>query len=90
MSKNFPVLSVLSVLIRLFGVLLVLVGIYYGIYEGIIEPNLPNHFFSQQDAMQLGGGMLALFFGIISLIVGESIGVLLAIEANTRHATESK
>ncbi|MBM3163520.1 MAG: hypothetical protein FJZ79_09480 [Chlorobi bacterium] len=90
MSKKFPVLSFLSVLIRLFGVLLLLFGIYYGIYEGIIEPNLPHHHFAQGDAMELGGGMLVFFFGIISLIVGESVGVLLAIEANTRHSLESK
>ena len=90
MSKKFPVLSFLSVLIRLFGVILLLVGIYYCIYGGIIEPIQHHHEFYPNDAMQLIGGIVALFFGIISLIVGESIDVLLAIEANTRHSVESE
>jgi len=83
MSKKFPILSFLSILIRMFGLLLVIVGAYFGIYEGIIEPSISSHGFSQGDAIELGGGMLTLFFGFVSLIVGESIGVLLSIEANT-------
>jgi hypothetical protein len=54
---------------------------YYGVYTGII---------GRGNIMELGAGMLALFFGIMSLIVGESIGVLLAIEKNTGHALESE
>lgn len=81
MSKKFLVLSFLSVLIRLVGGLLLLFGMYYGVYTGII---------GRGNIMELGAGMLALFFGIMSLIVGESIGVLLAIEKNTGHALESE
>jgi len=84
---KFPVLSFVSLLLLIVGWPLVLAGSYFGIWEGVIEPNLPNHRFANEDIFQLGGGMLALVFGLVLVAIGEVIKVFLAIEKNTRTAS---
>jgi hypothetical protein len=70
--------------------LVVLVGLYFAVYEGMIEPILPGHHFGSGDAMELGGGLLGVIAGLGSVALGEIIGVLFAIEANTRASAESQ
>lgn len=77
-------MSFLSVVLRLVGGLVLLIGIYYAVYEGMIEPNKPGHSFSSEDAMQLGSGLIAVIIGLAAVAFGEIIGVLFAIESNTR------
>lgn len=85
MNSRFPLLSFVSLVMRFVGWTLVLVGSYFGVWEGMIEPNLPNHRFTiPGDLEQLLGGVLALWFGLVAVVMGEVIGVLFAIEANTR------
>ncbi len=83
-NERFPLLSVVSMCMRLAGGLVILVGLYYAAYEGVLEPNLPNHTFTQNDAMQLAGGLLLIVVGLATVALGEIIGVLFAIEENTR------
>ncbi|MFA6244797.1 MAG: hypothetical protein WC655_27885 [Candidatus Hydrogenedentales bacterium] len=84
MNKRFPLLSLVSVVLRALGLLTTLVGLYYVLYEGIIEPNLPNHVFAPSDATEMAGGFVGLLAGLALIAFGEIIGVLFAIEANTR------
>lgn len=58
------------------------------VYEGIIEPNLPRHFFTSEDAMQLISGLGFALGGLMNVALGEIIDVFFAIEANTRHTSE--
>lgn len=84
MNKRFPVLSTVSALLRVVGWLLVVGGVLYAAYEGIIEPNLPNHWFGGQDLLQLVSGLGLGLTGPLTVAFSEIIGVLFAIEENTR------
>ncbi len=87
---KFPVLGFVSLMLALVGLPLIFTGIYFGLYEGVIEPNLQNHHFKPEDLIQLAGGMLALCFGLILVAAGESIRVVLEIEKNTRGNLATK
>ena len=84
MNSKFPVLSIVSILIRIIGWLSVLAGLYYCVYQGIIEPNQEGHTFGSQDQIELLSGLVGAFGGLITVAIGEAIGVLFAIEKNTR------
>lgn len=84
MNEKFPLLSTVSLVLRFVGVLILLVGLYLAVYEGIIEPLMPGHHYSSGDAMELGGGLLLTVISLVAVAFGEIIGVLFAIEANTR------
>jgi len=83
-NTDFPFLSTLSGMLKAVGILLLLVGIYYGFYEALVEPFLPRHSFGPGDAMELAGGLAALFFGVVAMLISELVKVVLAIELNTR------
>lgn len=85
MNTKFPVLSFVSSVLRFFGWSFAIVGLLYGGWNGVIEPNLPEHFFNaSSNGVKLVGGIVGMFFGIITIAIGELIGVLFAIEENTR------
>jgi len=86
MNERFPILSLISIILRIIGWIGVLGGLYYFGYEGIIEPNLEGHSFDGKDSMQIIQGLLGIFGGIIAVAFGELIKVLFAIEENTRIA----
>jgi len=88
MNEKFPLLSTVSLLIRILGALVLFVGLYYAVQEGIMEPNQSGHSFGSEDAMQLGGGLLLTLVGLGAIAFGEIIGVLFAIESNTRETTK--
>lgn len=84
MNNKFPVLSFVSVVYRIFGFLLLIASLYYFLYEGIVEPRLPNHCFADTDLFELLGGLLGCIVSLGLVATGEVIGVLFAIEKNTR------
>ena len=84
MNKKFPALSTVSDLLKVTGWLLVVVGVGYAAYEGVWEPNLPNHVFGGQDLLQIIGGVVLGIQGLLTFAFSEVIGVLFAIEENTR------
>ena len=85
MNKRFPVLSIISVIFRIIGWLVIVVGLYLVIYEGIIEPNQEGHRFSGKDLYQIYTGLGSLLLGLIVTAFGELIKVFFAIEQNTRN-----
>jgi formate-dependent nitrite reductase membrane component NrfD len=89
MDKNYRALSILSVFMSLLGLFLIAIGIYFSIYEGLVEPRVAGHPFRERDLIELSAGLLALFFGTVALIVSECIKVLLGIEKNTRRSEEN-
>jgi formate-dependent nitrite reductase membrane component NrfD len=84
MNKRFPVLSTVSALLKVVGWLVVVAGVLYAAYEGVIEPNLPSHSFGGEDAFQLISGVVVGLIGLLTVAFSEVIGVLFAIEENTR------
>lgn len=56
--------------------------------EGFETVNVEDQQFSQEDAIHLVAGVLAIFIGLASMAFGEIIGVLFAIEANTRNTSK--
>jgi len=87
-NAKFPVLSIVSILIRILGWLGVVAGLYYLIYEGMIEPNLEGHKFGDGDILQIIQGFTSIIGGLVTVAIGEIIGVLFAIEKNTRKTSE--
>ena len=84
MNWKFPVLTIVSILLRVLGALSVLGGIYLVLFEGAVEPNLPGHAFGQGDVQQIIRGLIGIGSGLLTIASGESIGVLFAIERHTR------
>ena len=90
MIDSFPVLTIVSKLLRFLGWLLIIVGLFYFVaWEAVIEPHLPQHSFGQEDLFQLIAGIAATLLGLVAIVIGESVGVLFAIEANTRKTAAS-
>jgi len=90
MNKEFPISSFLSRLLKTVGFLLLVIGIYFALYQGITESMIGKHGFSGGDVMELGGGMAALFFGMLSMLIAETVKVMLAIELNTRNGQQEE
>ena len=88
MNSRFPVLSIVSLLLRIMGWLAVATGVIFAAYAGMIEPMLPRHSFGAEDAMQIVMGLADVLFGLITVALGEVIRVFVAIEQNTRVTAE--
>ena len=75
MNTRFPILSILSTILKVVGILLII-----GAFIGLI--------IQDQDAIYRLVGVLSLVLGIIVCVIGEIIGVAFAIEDNTRKIVE--
>lgn len=80
--NNFPVLSFVSQLLRVLGWIVVVIGLIAAIV-GFANPGFMGNRFAGMVP-----GLGAAVSGLVVVAVGESIGVLFAIEANTRAAAE--
>ncbi len=85
MNRRFPVLSVVSVLMRVIGWLHLVPGLLFWLVVII-------SYFTRSPAgvrsLDVGAAAFATVFGLLLVAAGESIGVLFAIEDNTRAAAE--
>ena len=85
MNRRFPILSALSTLIRIAGLLLIIAGIYVAVARPG-EPASDRRSDSEAEPFFVlylaAGGVLAVA-GVAAIIVGEAVGVLFAIEENT-------
>ncbi|MCO5247712.1 MAG: hypothetical protein M9887_02015 [Chitinophagales bacterium] len=86
MNNDFPILKMLSTIIKYVSYLGVLIGAYLSVYEGILEPMKPRHYFSENDLMQLITGVSIILFSLVFIAFSELIQVFLAIEKNTRKS----
>jgi hypothetical protein len=84
MNTRFPVLSLISVLLRLVGWLVVVGAVVYLIVNVVIEPSQAGHRWGPGNAMSLLTGGAATLLGLMIVALGEVVGVLFAIEENTR------
>lgn len=85
LNKRFPVLSLVATLLSVVGVVVLIAAVVYVVYESLIEPNLPDHRFGKQDALQGLVGLGVVISSLLVMAIGELIGVLFAIEDNTRQ-----
>ena len=88
MHYRFPVLSFISIVLRYVGWLIVLIGLYFAVYAAIIESLQAGRRFGSEDSLELAIGLALILFGLIGAASGEIIGVLFAIEENTRNAAQ--
>lgn len=86
--RRYLALRVVSWLLVFVGWVTFVAGLYF-LYDGFIEPMLPNHTLVQQDVSQRYTGVGALIFGLVVVAIGEAVRVIVAIERNTREAAES-
>ncbi|RPH28273.1 MAG: hypothetical protein EHM93_18880 [Bacteroidales bacterium] len=84
MKDKFPNLNIISAVLKVLCYIALIVGLYYFIYEGIIEPILPNHSFGPSDILQLQIGGVIIFFSLLTIAFCELIQVFIEIEKNTR------
>lgn len=90
MNSKFPVLSFVSILLRFFGVLIFLIGLYIvlynGLYQGLLEPMQSRQIIRNESQIQMTIliGVVNLIFGLGAFALGEIIGVLFSNELNTR------
>ena len=85
MNDRFPILSFVSICLKILGWLFVIFGLLYAVATGLIEPNKRGHSFGPEDIIDIASGLGILIFGLITAAFGEIIGVLFAIEDNTRR-----
>jgi hypothetical protein len=97
MNSRFPVLSTLSIVIRIVGIVLIVAGLYIA----VAKPGSESHsmysryqyqsYFNQPDSMlYLAGGAVGVLAGLGAVVTSEVIGVLFAIEQNTRATSPNK
>lgn len=64
-------MSTTPMVLRIFSFIIIAVGLYYGGYEGLIEPMQPGHSFSEGDKIQLAIGFALTFLGLLGLVVSQ-------------------
>ena len=64
-------MSATSTILKILSMLIVLVGLYFGVYEGILEPMQPGHSFSTQDKIELVAGFCVIFLGMLGFVVSQ-------------------
>jgi hypothetical protein len=86
MNRRFPLLSIVSVLMRVIGWLHLLPGLLFWL---IFIISYFTHSPAGTRPLDVAAGAFATVFGLLLVAAGESIGVLFSIEDNTRAAAES-
>jgi len=88
-NMRFPVLSILAKIIFIVGIIVLLIGLFSGV-KVLIEfsklsgqPNA-NWSFEAKDYILMGSFVLNTIGGLVTMAISEIIGVLFAIELNTR------
>jgi len=88
MNPRFPVLSTVALVLRIAGWIHVGVACLYGVVVGFLQPLFSSlgtgRSFHASDLLPLVVGLMGAVFGLITVAFGEGIGVLFAIEENTR------
>ncbi len=91
MNSRFPVLSTISGILRFAGWVVTAGAVLYGLlYQGLILPNQPRYHFDTGNAVAIASAVLGAVIGLITVAFGETIGVLFAIEENTRRAADQR
>ncbi len=85
----FPVLTTVSQLLHIIGLLTAVAGVLYAVFAGVFEPMMPKHSFSFEDLFDFVVGAAAAVIGIVVVAFAEIIGVAFAIEANTRRTADA-
>lgn len=86
-NQRFPALSSISRLLNLTGWCCVAGGGAHAIYSGLLETIPAGHSFGSGNILALVVGVFGAVGGLVVVALAESIGVLFAIEENTRRAT---
>ena len=89
MNNRFPALSFISTCLKIIGWIFVVFGLMYIVAAGLIEPNMRGHSFNLSDIIDIVTGLGILISGLVAAAFGETIGVLFAIEYNTRREADS-
>lgn len=79
MKNEYPMLPVASLVLEVIGGIVILAGLYYFVYEGLIEPFQQGHRFTSGDKLDLIIGGALILIGLIGFVVGETSKVVLAI-----------
>ena len=96
-NMRFPVLSILAKIIFIVGIIVLLIGLFSGVKELIEFSKLSgqqnvNWSFEAKDYILMASFIFNTLGGLVTMAIAEIIGVLFAIELNTRNfkATEKE
>lgn len=84
-NSKFPVLSSLSKFMSIAGKVLMVGALILFVYT-IVEANLPDHYFGPTSITMSIISSVAMVLGFTSQLMAELVGVIFAIELNTRKA----
>ena len=88
MNPRFPLLSIVSWALRIIGGIMFLIGVFSSLKQAVaLADCLPNCRINYSWAMMNAAFLIP---GLLSMGFGEAIGVLFAIEDNTRKMVEKK
>jgi len=89
MNARFPVLSILSLLLRLIGGIDIVASVAIAVVltnQAFFSGNQPIGPYTMLITMaSILGAVFSAIFGLVLVAIGETIGVLFAIESNTRR-----
>lgn len=87
-NDKFPVLSTFAKIVWVFGIILSIIGAILLSLEllELMKLSKPGSewVWATKDYVKISCGILSLIFGISAMIISEVVGVLFAIEKNTR------
>ncbi len=92
-NKRFPVLSTIAMIIWIIGLLIAVVGAFkFGanVIETMESRSEQQREWASNDTLELILGLGTLLYGLATMAGAEIIGVLFAIEKNTRQPSNWK
>lgn len=85
--NTFPILTLISLLLRICGWILIVFGVIF-MFKTILGTMGPHQYWGQEDTMKLMANIALITLGLITVAIGELIGVAFAIEKNTRDTRD--
>lgn len=89
-NERFPVLSIVSKILFTLGCMILAVGLIVGFFELIefvkfLQTEGGEWYWGQKDIIQIVVFVICIPGGLITMAIAEVIGILFAIEKNTRN-----
>ncbi|HAR65040.1 MAG TPA: hypothetical protein DCR55_02345 [Lentisphaeria bacterium] len=84
MNSKFLILSLISLLLKILGWLIICLGAYVAIAHGLLAQEPQVTLVGESSVLSIGAGSFLILTGLLSAAFGEIIGVLFSIELNTR------
>jgi hypothetical protein len=89
-SRRKPGASLLATALTAVGFLSFLLGLYFAVYQGWIEPGLNGHMFAAQDMSELAFGAILSLLSLILIAASRAVRLLQAIRDNLKSGPSTR